>query len=40
MGVGSGTSQSKEGAEVGVVVGEFAKPAHRDPVISHPSSDS
>lgn len=38
--VGIGTAGVKEGAEEGAVLGEFAEPAHRDPMLSHPSSDS
>lgn len=34
--VGIGTA----GVEEGAVLGEFAEPAHRDPMLSHPSSDS
>lgn len=38
--VSIGTAGVKEGAEEGAVLGEFAEPAHRDPMLSHPSSDS
>lgn len=38
--VDTGTAGREEGAEEGAVLGEFAEPAHRDPMLSHPSSDS